>query len=78
MFSRLKGGVKITYEGQSEEDAIRNEVETRLDEINFPEDEDNDKPCGTLSGGMKRKVSLALALIGDPTVVFLDEPTSGM
>jgi ABC-type multidrug transport system ATPase subunit len=39
--------------------------------------EDNDKPCGTLSGGMKRKVSLALALIGDPTVVFLDEPTSG-
>ena len=78
LFSRLKGGVKITYEGQSEEDAIRNEVETRLDEINFPEDEDNDKPCGTLSGGMKRKVSLALALIGDPTVVFLDEPTSGM
>jgi ABC-type transporter Mla maintaining outer membrane lipid asymmetry ATPase subunit MlaF len=75
LFSRLKGG--LAYEGQSEEDSIRTEVETRLDEINFPAVEDNDKPCGTLSGGMKRKVSLALALIGDPTVVFLDEPTSG-
>jgi ATP-binding cassette subfamily A (ABC1) protein 3 len=31
-----------------------------------------------LSGGMKRKLSVAIALIGDPKVVFLDEPTSGM
>ncbi len=31
-----------------------------------------------LSGGMKRKLSLAIAFIGDPKVVFLDEPTSGM
>lgn len=31
-----------------------------------------------LSGGMKRKLSLAVAFIGDPSVVFLDEPTSGM
>lgn len=30
------------------------------------------------SGGNKRKLSTALALVGDPQVVFLDEPTTGM
>ena len=30
------------------------------------------------SGGNKRKLSTAIALIGDPPVVFLDEPTTGM
>ena len=33
---------------------------------------------GNLSGGMKRKVNLGMALIGDSEVVMLDEPTSGM
>ena len=31
-----------------------------------------------LSGGMKRKLHLGIALIGDSSVVMLDEPTSGM
>ena len=31
-----------------------------------------------LSGGMQRKLSVAIALIGDSKIVFLDEPTSGM
>jgi len=37
-----------------------------------------DRVCGSYSGGNKRKLSLALALIGSPKVVFLDEPSSGM
>ena len=37
-----------------------------------------DTPCGKYSGGNKRKLSVAMALIGNPSVVFLDEPSSGM
>lgn len=34
--------------------------------------------AGTYSGGNKRKLSVAMALIGNPSVVFLDEPSAGM
>uniref|UniRef100_A0AAQ4P0T4 P-type phospholipid transporter n=1 Tax=Gasterosteus aculeatus aculeatus TaxID=481459 RepID=A0AAQ4P0T4_GASAC len=36
------------------------------------------KSAGTYSGGNKRKLSTAIALIGCPGVIFLDEPTTGM
>jgi ABC-2 type transport system ATP-binding protein len=37
-----------------------------------------DRPCGGYSGGMKRRLDLALALVHRPRVLFLDEPTTGL
>jgi ABC-2 type transport system ATP-binding protein len=36
------------------------------------------KPAGTYSGGMRRKLDLAMTLVGDPRIIFLDEPTAGL
>ena len=40
--------------------------------------EARDKPASTYSGGMKRKLDLAMTLVGNPKVIFLDEPTTGL
>lgn len=36
------------------------------------------KPLSTYSGGMRRRLDLAMTLVGNPSVIFLDEPTTGL
>ena len=36
------------------------------------------KPAATYSGGMRRRLDLAMSLVGRPRIVFLDEPTTGL
>jgi ABC-2 type transport system ATP-binding protein len=36
------------------------------------------KPLSAYSGGMRRRLDLAMTLVGDPAVIFLDEPTTGL
>ncbi|XP_032594289.1 phospholipid-transporting ATPase ABCA3 isoform X2 [Drosophila grimshawi] len=66
-FSRLKG-----LKGR----AVENEVDKYLKMIEL-ENKAN-APSSTLSGGMKRKLSVCCALCGDTKVVLCDEPSSGM
>src|SRR5262249_23036321 len=36
-----------------------------------------ERRCGRLSGGQQRRIDVGLALVGDPELIFLDEPTTG-
>src|ERR671916_1320643 len=47
-----------------------------LDEFDLAEAAD--RPTKTYSGGMRRRLDLAAALVANPAVVFLDEPTTGL
>jgi ABC-type multidrug transport system ATPase subunit len=53
-------------------------VNLLIKRLTLDQDDQHLRPAGTYSGGNKRKLSVAIALIGNPPVVFLDEPSTGM
>ena len=54
----------------------KQEIQELMDKIELTPKKD--ALCSTLSGGQKRKLCIALALIGGSQIILLDEPTSGM
>uniref|UniRef100_A0A803M189 ABC transporter domain-containing protein n=1 Tax=Chenopodium quinoa TaxID=63459 RepID=A0A803M189_CHEQI len=53
-------------------------VEEALKDVNLFHGGIADKHSGKYSGGMKRRLSVAISLIGDPKIVYLDEPSTGL
>lgn len=67
LFAELKGVPK---------NEIDSRIQKAIEDVGLTEKTNSQSK--TLSGGQKRKLCVAIAFIGDPKVVFLDEPTSGM
>jgi len=68
LYVRLKGGLKLAERALIQQ--IAEAVELDGDALGTA--------ASALSGGMRRRLSLAIALCGDPKVIFLDEPTTGL
>lgn len=58
--------------------ALTQAVEESLKSVNLFYGGVADKQAGKYSGGMKRRLSVAISLIGDPKVVYMDEPSTGL
>ena len=68
LFARLKG---------VDERILGQYVQSMIDYLGLQEGI-ADRPCKGYSGGNKRKLCVGMALIGNPPVIFLDEPSTGM
>lgn len=66
---------KLHEQGVPEED-VESEVRRMLRFVNL--EDAIDKMPSELSGGMRRRVGIARALVGDPKIVMFDEPTAGL
>ena len=66
-YAKIKGIVRDKREALIKEQIFKMDLTSYVD-----------KQAGTLSGGNKRKLSVAMAMIGNPPIVFLDEPSTGM
>ena len=79
LFAALRRSNNSTFGAEEHEPRIstHHQVKALLKQAGLPPG-DELKQVGTLSGGNRRKVSLAMALMGCPGLIFLDEPTAGM
>lgn len=67
LFGRIK---QLPY------DVVIKDAEEKLKQVKL--DHVKDRHVGTFSGGMKRRLSVAISGVGNPKIIILDEPTTGM
>ena len=74
--NQLTGGENLLLIGDLRH--VADPAETATDLLRrFGLEEAADRRVSTFSGGMRRRLDIAMSLIGSPAVIFLDEPTSG-
>lgn len=59
-----------------ESENLERKIEESMKDVDLFEWKDT--PSRELSGGMQRRLSIAISLVADPSIVFLDEPSSGL
>ena len=76
---RMSARENISYVGQLYHLAkkkIQSRTEELIEHLDLADAADN--PAKTYSGGMRRKLDIAMSLVAQPSVLFLDEPTTGL
>jgi ABC-type multidrug transport system ATPase subunit len=74
--STIQTIVSIFSSAFTTSEVIRKIIDKSLDDVNLLSVQH--RPSSTLSGGMRRRLSMAVASLGSPKLLFLDEPTTGM
>jgi len=69
----LKLMANLHHLGRAEAERYATELLERFDLVSAA-----GKPAAAYSGGMRRRLDLAMTLVGDPQLIFLDEPTTGL
>ncbi|KAL2321968.1 hypothetical protein Fmac_026347 [Flemingia macrophylla] len=81
LWESLTGREHLLFYGRLKnlkDSALTQAVEEYLKSLNLFHGGVADKQAGNYSGGMKRRLSVAISLIGDPRVIYMDEPSRGL
>ncbi len=76
VYENLTASEFLTYIGALKGVRDRKTVRRLLEIVNLHTEAD--RPAGTFSGGMRQRLGIAQALINDPDIVIVDEPTAGL
>ncbi|CAH8353914.1 unnamed protein product [Eruca vesicaria subsp. sativa] len=81
LWEKLSGKEHLLFYGRLKNlkgSGLRQAVEESLRSVNLFHGGNGDKQVRRYSGGMKRRLSVAISLIGNPKVVYMDEPSTGL